>query len=241
MDAILKDFEDLIVPATTHWNHPGFMGYFAVTATGPGILGEMLTAALNANGMLWKTSPALTGLEQVTLAWLREWLGLPDPLFGIIFDTASTGVMHAIAAARECADPATRTEGGARDLVLYTSEHAHSSVEKGAMAIGIGHGAEANKPLARAVVGGLLSSTVLTLIIVPIFYVLFDRLGTWVFGLTRRGQHEDSPRWHKECKENGAPHRNGTVETPVEVRPFTPSPQPKKLEPVLEVRPEAAT
>src|SRR5438876_883170 len=138
MDAMLKDFEDLIVPATTHWNHPGFMGYFAVTATGPGILGEMLTAALNANGMLWKTSPALTGLEQVTLAWLREWLGLPDPLFGIIFDTASTGVMHAIAAARECADPGVRTQGGSRDLILYTSEHAHSSVEKGAIAIGIG-------------------------------------------------------------------------------------------------------
>ena len=108
MEAILKDFEDRIVPAITHWNNPGFMGYFAVTATGPGILGEMLAAALNANGMLWKTSPAVTELEQVTLAWLRQWLGLPDPLFGVIFDTASTGVMHAIAAAREAADPGIR-------------------------------------------------------------------------------------------------------------------------------------
>jgi aromatic-L-amino-acid decarboxylase len=138
MDAILKDFENLIVPAITHWNNPGFMGYFAVSATGPGILGEMLAAALNANGMLWKTSPAVTELEQVTLAWLREWLGLPDPLFGIIFDTASTGVMHAIAAAREWADPGIRIQGGSQNLVLYTSEHAHNSVEKGAIAIGIG-------------------------------------------------------------------------------------------------------
>jgi len=138
MEAILKDFEARIVPAITHWNSPGFMGYFASTATGPGILGELLAAAINANGMLWKTSPALTELEQVTLSWLRQWLGLPDPLFGVIFDTASTGVMHAIAAAREFADPGIRIQGGSRDLVLYTSEHAHNSVEKGAIAIGIG-------------------------------------------------------------------------------------------------------
>ncbi len=138
MDAILDDFRSQILPATTHWNHPGFMGYFSVTATGPGILGEMLAAALNANGMLWQTSPAVTELEQVTLNWLRQWLGLPDPLFGIIFDTASTSTMHAIAAARECADPETRTNGGSPDLILYTSEQAHSSVEKGAIAIGVG-------------------------------------------------------------------------------------------------------
>jgi aromatic-L-amino-acid decarboxylase len=138
MDAIFLDFTQHIAPAITHWNNPAFMGYFPSSATAPGILAEMLAAGLNANAMLWKTSPAATELEQVTLAWLRQWLGLPHPLFGIIFDTASTGVMHAIAAARESADPAVRTEGGARDLVLYTSEHAHNSVEKGAVAIGIG-------------------------------------------------------------------------------------------------------
>ena len=138
MDAILKDFEDHIVPASTHWNHPGFMGFFATSGTGPGILGEMLAAALNANGMVWKSSPAVTELEQVTLAWLRQWLGLPGPLFGEIFDTASVSTMHAIAAAREFADPEVRTGGGSRDLILYTSEQAHSSVEKGAVAIGIG-------------------------------------------------------------------------------------------------------
>src|SRR5262249_44835971 len=118
--------------------HPGFMAYFAISATGPGILGEALAAALNANGMLWQTSPAVTELEQVTLDWLREWMGLDGPQFGITYDTASTSTMHAIAAARECADPEIRTNGGSRDLVLYTSEQAHSSVEKGAIAIGVG-------------------------------------------------------------------------------------------------------
>jgi len=138
MSAILEDFESKIVPAATHWNHPGFMAYFATSASGPGILGEMLTAALNMNGMLWKTSPAVVELEQVTLDWLRRWMGLPDNLFGIIFDTASTSSMHAIAAAREMAAPEVRTEGDGAGLVLYASEQAHSSIEKGAIAIGIG-------------------------------------------------------------------------------------------------------
>ncbi len=138
MSVILEDFRSKIVPAATHWNHPGFMAYFATSASGPGILGEMLAAALNMNGMLWKTSPAVVELEQVTLDWLRRWMGLPDNLFGIIFDTASTSSMHAIAAAREMAAPEVRTEGDGAGLVLYTSEQAHSSIEKGAIAIGIG-------------------------------------------------------------------------------------------------------
>jgi aromatic-L-amino-acid decarboxylase len=116
------------------------MGYFAVSGTGPGILGEMLSAALNVNGMVWQTSPAVVELEQVCLDWLRQWLGIPGPQFGEILDTASTSTMHAIAAARECADPEVRTSGGSRDLILYTSEQAHSSVEKGAIAIGVGQG-----------------------------------------------------------------------------------------------------
>ena len=138
MDAILADFERLIVPAMTQWNHPGFMAYFANSSTAEGILGELLCAALNGNGMLWKTSPAVTELEQVTLGWLRRWSGLPDEWFGIIYDTASTSSMHAIAAAREAADPQSRTRGASPGLVVYTSEQAHSSVEKGAMAVGIG-------------------------------------------------------------------------------------------------------
>lgn len=135
---ILEDFRDLIVPACTHWNHPRFHGYFSISASGPGILGEMLTAALNMNGMVWKSSPAVTELELVVLDWLRQWVGLPEGLFGIIYDTASISTMHGIAAAREAMFPDVRVNGGLHDAVLYTSEHAHSSVEKGAITLGVG-------------------------------------------------------------------------------------------------------
>ena len=138
MAEILADFERLIPPAMTHWNHPRFFAYFAISGSGPGIIAEMLIAAMNSNGMLWKSGPAITELEQVTLSWLREWLGLPPELFGIIYDTASISTLHAIAAARELADPEARTRGGRGDLILYTSEQSHSSVDKGAIAIGIG-------------------------------------------------------------------------------------------------------
>ena len=138
MDVILADFRNLIVPGITHWNHPRFFAYFSISASGPGILGEMLAAALNVNHMLWKTSPAATELEQVTLGWLRQWLGLPDSYFGIIHDTASTGSLHAILAARELASPGVRLTGEHNPLVLYASEHAHSSIDRGALAAGIG-------------------------------------------------------------------------------------------------------
>ena len=138
MDRILDDFRKLIVPAVTHWNHPAFFAYFSTSASAPGILGEMLSAALNANGMVWKSCPAVTELEQVTLAWLREWMGLPGEWFGVINDTASINVFHAIAAARERVEPEARSVGGSGKLTLYTSEQAHSSVEKGAIALGLG-------------------------------------------------------------------------------------------------------
>jgi aromatic-L-amino-acid decarboxylase len=138
MESVLKDFQSLILPAVTHWNHPRFHAYFSVSASAPGILAETLIAALNMNGMLWKTSPAATELEQVTLAWLRQWIGLPENFFGVVHDTASINALHAIAAARFRADPGVRHHGHAQPLVLYTSEHAHSSIEKGAMVLGIG-------------------------------------------------------------------------------------------------------
>jgi aromatic-L-amino-acid decarboxylase len=138
IDAILDDFRDRIVPACTLWNHPRFFAYFSVSSSGPGILAEMLTAALNMNGMLWKSSPAVTELEQVTLGWLRDWLGLPPGFFGMIHDTASLATMHAILAARQWADPQTRVRGAQAGMTLYTSEQAHSSVEKGALALGVG-------------------------------------------------------------------------------------------------------
>jgi aromatic-L-amino-acid decarboxylase len=138
MEQVFADFERLIVPAMTNWNHPGFLAYFANSSTGEGILGELLAAALNSNGMLWKSGPAIVELEQVVLRWLRQWSGLPDGWFGQIYDTASTTSMHAIAAARDWIDPESRTKGSRPGLVVYCSEQAHSSIEKGAIAVGIG-------------------------------------------------------------------------------------------------------
>jgi aromatic-L-amino-acid/L-tryptophan decarboxylase len=136
--AILDDFRTNILPAVTQWNHPGFMAYFGTSASTPGIIGEMLIAAMNTNGLHWKTSPAVVELEEVALGWLRQWLGLPPDFFGIIYDTASTSTMHALICAREFAQPESLEDGYRGNLVVYTSGQAHSSVEKGAMAIGIG-------------------------------------------------------------------------------------------------------
>ena len=138
MGEILEDFQKLIVPGLTHWNHPRFFAYFSITASGPGILGEMLAAALNVQHMVWKAGPAATELEQVTLGWLREWLKLPPEFFGMIHDTASTASMHAILAARDMAAPETRLTGQHPRLVMYLSEHTHWSVDKGAIVVGIG-------------------------------------------------------------------------------------------------------
>jgi aromatic-L-amino-acid decarboxylase len=137
-ETIMRDFERVVMPAVTHWNHPRFMAYFSCTGSTPAVLGEMLAAALNTNGIHWLTSPAVSELEQVTMGWLRQWLKLPDDYFGIIYDTASVSTMHAIAAAREMADPDARVNGSTPNLTLYTSEQSHSSIEKGAIAIGIG-------------------------------------------------------------------------------------------------------
>jgi aromatic-L-amino-acid decarboxylase len=143
-DAIFADFERILVPALTHWNHPGFLAYFASTGTAPGVLGEFLCAALNQQGMLWKTSPALTELEEVALRWLARLLGLPDSFEGVIYDTASTSSLHALAAAREAAVPGVREEGltgrsGIRGVRVYCSEHAHSSIDKAMILLGLGH------------------------------------------------------------------------------------------------------
>lgn len=150
MERILEDFRDLVLPAVNHWNHPRFHAYFSVSASAPGILGEMLAAALNTNGMLWLSSPANTELEMVVMRWLRQWIGLPEKFFGMIHDTASLSTMHAIAAARVAAEPGVREQGARPDLVIYASEHAHSSVEKGALALGMGR-AQMRKIAADAV------------------------------------------------------------------------------------------
>lgn len=144
METILEDFQKLIVPATTHWNHPAFMAYFANSSTGAGILGETLTAALNVNAMLWRTGPAATELELLTLDWFRQMLGLPTGLFGVIGDTASSNTLYALAAAREMHPELRIREHGmaARDdlppVFIYCSEEAHSSVDKAVMTLGFG-------------------------------------------------------------------------------------------------------
>ena len=138
MERIFADFERVILPGITPWNHPNFLAYFANTSSPPAILAELLAAALNANGILWKTSRAVTELEIVTLGWLRDWFGLPAEWFGMIFDTASTSTLHALAAARVFVCPETRDEGAPQGLIVYCSDQAHSSVEKGAMALGFG-------------------------------------------------------------------------------------------------------
>ncbi len=137
-EEIFRDFQSTVFPALTLWNHPRFFAYFSVSASPPSILADLLAATVNVNAMLWKSSPAATELEQVTLGWLRQWLGLPEAFFGIIYDTASIGVMQAIGAAREWIAPECRTEGMRPGLTVYISEHTHNSAEKAAMTLGFG-------------------------------------------------------------------------------------------------------
>lgn len=140
MASILEDFRSMILPAATHWNHPGFLAYFANTASGPGILGEFLAAALNQNAMLWRTSPAGTELEESVLSGLRGWLGLPGGFEGTINDTASHSSLYALAAARERAWPGVRDAGMSAFPPgrVYASAEAHSSIEKAVMTLGFG-------------------------------------------------------------------------------------------------------
>ncbi|MDQ3866172.1 MAG: aminotransferase class V-fold PLP-dependent enzyme [Actinomycetota bacterium] len=125
--AVLRDLDDVVVPATTHWNHPRFFAYFAITGSEPGILAELLAAAFNVNAMLWRTGPAATELEELVVDWLRQLVGLADGWRGHIEDTASTSTLAALAAAREL-----RPRG-----VVLCSQEAHSSVEKDARILGL--------------------------------------------------------------------------------------------------------
>src|SRR5690242_12065891 len=141
-DKILADIDRLIVPGMVHWSHPMFLGYFGWPQTGPGILGEMATAPLNVNAMTWRTSPAATELETLVVDWARQMVRLPEKFGGVVYDTASVAIMHALAVAREEGAPSTRKLGlTARNLPrfrVYTSDQAHSSVEKAAIALGLG-------------------------------------------------------------------------------------------------------
>jgi len=136
IENIFKDINRIIMPGMTHWNHPNFMAYFNSTASAPAILGDFLSSAFNINGMIWKTAPASTELEEVVLDWFRQMLQLPKKFFGIIYDLASVSSMHAIAAAREQAKSAF-PNFDINKLKLYCSEHAHSSIEKGVITLGL--------------------------------------------------------------------------------------------------------
>jgi aromatic-L-amino-acid decarboxylase len=125
---VLKDVEEVLLPAMTHWQSPRFFGYFAISSSEPAILAELLAAALNQNAILWRTSPASTELEGVVLDWVAQLLGLPEGWHGHIEDTASTSTLVGLAAAREMA-PDRR--------IVVASEHAHSSVEKAVKALGL--------------------------------------------------------------------------------------------------------
>ncbi len=142
-DQIFADFERLIVPGITHWNHPRFFAYFAIGSAPIAVLADALAAALDVNAMLWRTSPAATELEEVVLDWLRRLLGLPDGLRGVIYDTASISGFTALAAARESVGMEIRERGlaGRSDvppLRVYITEHTHSHIEKAAIALGVG-------------------------------------------------------------------------------------------------------
>ena len=143
IEEILADADRVITPGMVHWSHPQFMGYFGSTSTGPGILADMISATFNVNAMTWRTSPAATELETLVLDWLRQWLGLPNEFGGVVYDTASVGVVHALAVAREEAIGGVRTKGltGRNDVArmrIYASDQAHSSSEKAAIALGLG-------------------------------------------------------------------------------------------------------
>jgi aromatic-L-amino-acid decarboxylase len=141
-EKILADFERIVVPATTHWNHPRFFAYFATSAAPAAIAAEALAATLDVKAMLWRTSPAATELEEVTMRWLSRLLGLPRGWTGIIYDTASIGGFTALAAAREALDLRIREDGMAARalprLRVYVTEHTHSHIEKAAIALGVG-------------------------------------------------------------------------------------------------------
>jgi aromatic-L-amino-acid decarboxylase len=146
LGAILGDVDRLVVPNATHWQHPGFLAYFSTTASAPGILGEMWTAVLGQNPMLWRTSPIGTELEQVVVGWLRAGLGLPASFDGLLTDTASTSTLIALAGAREAAGLRAAADGLATRVragrpVVYASAEAHSSIEKACMTLGLGRAA----------------------------------------------------------------------------------------------------
>lgn len=141
-DRLMADFERIVLPGITHWNSPRFFAYFATSAAPVAVAAEALAAALDVKAMLWRTSPAATELEEVTMRWLQQLMGLPPEFTGIIYDTASIGGFTALTAARESLDLGIRERGMiGRELPVlrvYITDHTHSHIEKACIALGIG-------------------------------------------------------------------------------------------------------
>jgi aromatic-L-amino-acid decarboxylase len=143
LDRILAELDRVVMPGIVHWGHPSFLGYFGSTSNGPALLGEIAAAALNVSAMTWRTSPAATELETVVVEWIRQVIGLPEEFFGVVYDTASVGVVHALAAARERVAASVRASGliGRAELPIlrvYASDQAHSSIAKAMVILGLG-------------------------------------------------------------------------------------------------------
>lgn len=139
MDMILEDFQKIILPGITHWQHPGWFAYFPSNSSPASILGELLSAGLGTQGMVWETSPSATELEEVVMDWLRQMIGLPEGYAGVIQDTASTATLCALLAAREKATGFKINETGFEGVLrVYASREAHSSVDKGVKIAGFG-------------------------------------------------------------------------------------------------------
>ena len=139
MDRIFDDFKRIILPGISHWQHPGWHAYFPANNSPESILGEMLAAGMGVQGMSWTTSPAATELEDLVMDWLRQMLGLPAGLSGVIQDSASGATLAALLCARERATNFAANENGCgRPLVVYASPETHSSIEKGAKIAGYG-------------------------------------------------------------------------------------------------------
>lgn len=141
MAAIFEDFEKIVMPGITHWQHPNFFAYFPANSSPPSVLAEMLTATLGAQCMLWQTSPAATEMETRMLDWLRQMIGLPEGFAGVIQDSASSAILCALLTAREKATGWRANQeglGALPRLTVYTSEETHSSTEKDVKVAGLG-------------------------------------------------------------------------------------------------------
>lgn len=140
MDAIMDDVNKIIMPGITHWQSPNFYAYFPANSSYASILGEMVTASLGVQGMIWETSPAASELEELVMDWLKKMMGLPENFHGVIQDTASTSSLVAILTARERISEGQINEIGylTNKYRVYCSSEAHSSIEKAVKIAGFG-------------------------------------------------------------------------------------------------------